>query len=111
MTAKIKDYTGYTYNVSKSTVRGTVTANGLVLKLYYDLKKTDSTPVKPDPTPTAPTTSTTPTTPSNDTSATTKYVPRTGENNSMEISFVAMAVAMLGITVTTLNGKKKKRAK
>ena len=108
MTAEIKDYTGYTYNVSKSTVRGTVTANGLVLKLYYDLKKDVPTPVKPDPTNPTPTT---PTTPNNDTSATTKYVPRTGENNSKEISLVVMALSMLGIAVTTLNDKKKKRAK
>ena len=108
VTAEIKDYTGYTYNVSKSTVRGTVTANGLVLKLYYDLKKDVPTPVKPDPTNPTPTT---PTTPNNDTSATTKYVPRTGENNSKEISLVVMALSMLGIAVTTLNDKKKKRAK
>lgn len=108
VTAEIKDYTGYTYNVSKSTVRGTVTANGLVLKLYYDLKKDVPTPVKPDPTNPTPTT---PMTPNNDTSATTKYVPRTGENNSKEISLVVMALSMLGIAVTTLNDKKKKRAK
>ena len=46
MTAEPNSYDKYEYNESKSTVTGIV-KEGLVLKLYYDLKTTDPTPIVP----------------------------------------------------------------